>query len=205
MVTFARPDKIKDDQMRSVKEYFLDEHRMLFLDGVIRNDRCQICGKGGDTESTNLLLALAAHSGEPIKIVITSPGGAVDAALMIYDVMRLIDTPIITIGRYCASAAAILMAAGTERYLFPQAKMMLHLASGQLTGNTAEITIQKEEIDKTQQSLVDALIECGVKKTREEILKDINREKWFNARESIEYGMADGVVTKELLKGWLTK
>ncbi|KKK68399.1 hypothetical protein LCGC14_2944420, partial [marine sediment metagenome] len=54
-------------------------------------------------------------------------------------------------------------------------------------------------------SLVDALIECGVKKTREEILKDINREKWFNARESIEYGMADGVVTKELLKGWLTK
>ncbi|KKL10565.1 hypothetical protein LCGC14_2554500, partial [marine sediment metagenome] len=71
--------------------------------------------------------------------------------------------------------------------------------------DSIELAIQKEEMDKTQQSLVNALIECGVKKTAAQILKDINREKWFNPQEAIEYGLADSGVTAELLKGWLTK
>ena len=124
MVMFARPDRVKDEEMRSVTEYLLDEHRMVFLRGVIG-------GTVADLESSNLILALAAHSSEPIKFFITSPGGAVDIAMMIYDTIRLVDVPIITIGRFCASAAAILMAAGAKRYLFPRAKMMLHLPSGQ--------------------------------------------------------------------------
>ena len=196
--TFMRPGRVEDDQMRSTKEYLLDECRIVFLQGVITGSTEQI-------ESANLLLALAAHSSDPIKMFITSPGGVVDTAMMIYDTMKLIDTPIITVGRYCASAAAILMAAGSERYLWPQAKMMLHLPSGIMTGDSIELAIQKEEMDKTQQSLVNALIECGVKKTAVQILKDINREKWFNPTEAIEYGLADEIVTKELLKGWLTK
>ena len=196
--TFMRPGRVEDDQMRSTKEYLLDECRIVFLQGVITGSTEQI-------ESANLLLALAAHSSDPIKMFITSPGGVVDTAMMIYDTMKLIDTPIITVGRYCASAAAILMAAGTERYLWPQAKMMLHLPSGIMTGDSIELAIQKEEMDKTQQSLVNALIECGVKKTAAQILKDINREKWFNPQEAIEYGLADSGVTAELLKGWLTK
>ena len=199
MVTFARPDKIKDDQMRSVKEYLLDEHRIVFLQGVITSGADQV-------DSANLILALAAHSSAPIKMFITSPGGVVDTAMMIYDTMRMVDVPIITVGRYCASAAAILMAAGSKRYLWPQAKMMLHLPSGQMAGNSAELQIQKEEMDKTKQSMIDALVECGVSKTPRQILKDINNgDKWFNAKEAIAYGMADGVVTKELLKGWLKK
>ena len=203
--TFMRPNRVEDDQMRSTKEYLLDEHRVVFLDGVIRDARCQLCGKAGDADSANLLLALAAHSSEPIKMFITSPGGVVDTAMMIYDTMKLIDAPIITVGRYCASAAAILMAAGTERYLWPRAKMMLHLPSGVMQGDAVELAIQQEEMAKTQQSLVDALIECGVKKTPRQILKDINREKWFNPKEAIKYGLADEIVTPELLKGWLTK
>ena len=197
-VTFARPGKIRNDQVRSVKEYLSDECRMVFLQGAITGDVSQI-------DCANLLLALAAHSSKPIKMFITSPGGVIDTTMMIYDTMKLIDVPIITVGRYCASAAAILMSAGTERYLFPQARMMLHLASGQMTGDAEELRIQQEEMEKTQQGIITALIENGVKKTRAQILKDINREKWFNAQESIDYGMADGVVTKELLKGWLTK
>ena len=205
MTFLERPDGIKDSQIRSVKEYLLAEHRTVFLEGVIRDSRCQLCGHAGDTESANLMLALAAHSSAPIKMFITSPGGMVDTAMMLYDTMKIIDAPIYTVGRFCASAAAILMAAGAKRYLFPSARMMLHLPSGQLGGTTAEIAIQKEEIDKTQQSLVDALIECGVKKTPRQILKDINREKWFNPKEAIEYGLADEIVTPELLKGWLAK
>ncbi len=204
-LTFARPNELRDDQMRSVKEYLLDKHRVVFLDGVIRGARCQMCGKAGDVEGANLILALASHSSEPIKMVISSPGGEVDTAMMIYDTMKLVDVPIITIGRFCASAAAILMAAGTKRYLFPRAKMMLHLPSGQMAGDTAELAIQQEEMAKTQQTLVDALIECGVEKTPKEILRDINRQKWFNPQEAIEYGLADKVVSNDSLKEWLGK
>ena len=196
MLMFERPDGVRDDELMSVKEYFLNKHRIVFINGVIG-------GSPTEVDSANLIMAMASHSSDPIKIFITSPGGVVDSAMMIYDTMKMVDVPIITVGRYCASAAALLMAAGSERYLWPSAKMMLHLASGHLEGNTAEIAIQKDEIDKTQQSLVDALIECGVNKTPDEILVDINRERWFNAEEAIEYGLADKVVTKEVLKGWL--
>ncbi|KKM16315.1 hypothetical protein LCGC14_1687080 [marine sediment metagenome] len=204
--TFMRPNGVKDEQMRSTKEYLLDEHRMVFLDGVIRDARCQTCGAAGDADSANLILALASHSSEPIKMLISSPGGAVETAMMIYDTIKLVDAPIITIGRFCGSAAAILMAAGTERYLLPRAKMMLHLPSGIIAGNTAQLEIQQEEMRKTRNDMVDALIECGVNKTRTEILEDMaNGDKWFNPQEAIDYGLADSVVTTELLKGWLTK
>ena len=198
MVMLARPDRVKDEEMRSVTEYLLDEHRMVFIRGVIG-------GTVADLESSNLILALAAHSSDPIKLFITSPGGVIDTAMMIYDTIRLVDVPIITIGRFCASAAAILMAAGSERYLFPRAKMMLHLPSGQLMGDSTDIDIQRDEMQKTLKTITDALLECGVKKSTKQILKDIDREAWFNPKEAIEYGLADEIVTPELLKGWLGK
>ncbi len=198
MVTFERPDRVKDEEMRSVTEYLLDEHRMVFIRGVIG-------GTVADLESSNLILALAAHSADPIKLFITSPGGVVDTAMMIYDTIRLVDVPIITIGRFCASAAAILMAAGAKRYLFPRAKMMLHLPSGQLQGDSTDVAIGQKEMEKTLTMIVSALIECGVKKTPRKIKADIQREFWFSPQEAIDYGLADEIVTKELLKGWLGK
>ena len=84
---------VNESEMTGYKEHMTQTHRVLFLTGVIT----------GEMDSQNLLLALDSLSHDPIRIVITSPGGDLDSTFLLYDTIRLIKSPVETIGRYCAS------------------------------------------------------------------------------------------------------
>lgn len=187
---------VADNQMVSYREHLSREHRVIFLTGVISED----------TESCNLLMALASVSDEPLKMVITSPGGYLDTTYMFCDTMNMImsKVPIYTLGRFVCSAAVLPFVCGTKRYLLPHAKMMLHLPWGQISGDTKEIDIQKKEMEKTQEQMIEFLKEHGVKKSSEIILQDIDRERWMNPQEAIDYGLADEIISPETMKEWLS-
>ena len=177
---------VDDTQMCGWREHMTQEHRVLFLSGLI-----------GETDSHNLLMALDTLSNAPIKLVITSPGGDLDIAFLFYDTMKLIKSPIITIGRFCASAAVLLLAAGSKRYLFPHNKTMLHKPWGQASGDSRDWEIQGIEMKKYERKFIEGLIECGVKGTYEKVLNDIDRNLWLEPQETIEYGLADEILTPE--------
>uniref|UniRef100_A0A6M3JH10 Putative protease n=1 Tax=viral metagenome TaxID=1070528 RepID=A0A6M3JH10_9ZZZZ len=179
---------VEDSQMTGYKEHMTQEYRTLYLDGVIT----------GDSSPRQLLGALDTLSQEPIKLFITSPGGDLDTTFLFYDVMKRIKSPIITIGDYCASAAAILLAAGSKRYLSPHAKVMLHLPAGQMGGDARDWDIQHKQMGKYRSTVVDILRECGVKKSSEEILADIDRDYWMEPEEAIAYGLCDEIMTKDV-------
>jgi len=179
---------VDDSQMVSYKEHMTQEYRTLYLDGVIT----------GDSSPRQLMGALDTLSHNPIKLFITSPGGDLDTTFLFYDVMQRIQSPIITIGDYCASAAAILLAAGSRRYLSPHAKVMLHLPAGQMGGDARDWDIQHKQMEKYRKAVVDILRECGGKKSSEEILTDIDRDYWMSAEEAIDYGLADEIMSKEV-------
>jgi len=183
---------VDDSQMTGYKEHMTQEYRTLYLDGVIT----------GDSSPRQLLGALDTLSHDPIKLFITSPGGDLDTTFLFYDVMKRIQSPVITIGDYCASAAAILLAAGSKRYLSPHAKVMLHLPAGQMGGDARDWDIQHRQMEKYRKAVVDILRECGVKKSSEEILTDIDRDYWMSAEEAIDYGLADEILTKEIWEEW---
>ncbi len=189
---------VDDTQVMGYREILSSNHRILFFTGIM-GIKCQVCGQG-ELESHNLLMALDALSHDPITLVITSNGGDLDMAFLFYDTMKFIKSPIITVGRYCASAAALILAAGSKRYLFPHAKTMLHLATGQASGDVKDWDIQHKEMQKYQNKAIDILIECGVKKSRDEILVDIDRQLWLEPQEAIDYGLADEILEK---KTWL--
>jgi ATP-dependent Clp protease protease subunit len=105
-------------------------------------------------------------------------------------------------GREVCSAATLLLAAGSKRYLMPHAQVMIHLPSGGFEGNAEQIDSQNKEMKKFKEEMVAILIECGVKKSREAILKDMRKELWMTAKEAIEYGLADKIATKEDVAGW---
>jgi len=192
---------VDDSQMTGYKEHMTQEHRVLFLTGVI-GIHCVNCG-AGETDSQNLLLALDSLSHDPIKLIITSPGGDLDSTFLFIDTMKLIQSPMITIGRFCASAACLILASGKERYLYPHAKTMLHLATGQMGGDYKDFAIQHKLMVSYQNKIVDILMEAGVKKSREEILVDIDRDFWLDSKEAIDYGLADKIMTKEIWLDWI--
>jgi len=179
---------VEDSQCIGYKEHLADNYRILFLTGII----------SGDTELHNLLMSMDSISHDPIWLVITSLGGDLDSTFLLYDTIKLIKSPVETIGRYCASAAAILLASGSKRYLFPHAKVMLHLPAGQMGGDARDWDIQHRQMEKYRNKVVDILCECGAKKNREEILYDIDRDFWLEPSEAISYGLADEVITPEI-------
>ena len=179
---------VEDTQMTGYREHMTQKHRTLFLSGVLT----------GETDSRHLLLALDSLSNDPITIMITSPGGDLDSAFLIYDTMRLVKSPIITIGEYCASAAVLLLAAGSKRYLYPHAKVMLHLPSGQMGGDAKDWDIQHQQMTLYKNKMVDVLCECGARKSRDEIMDDIDRDYWLEPKEAVAYGLADEIMTKEI-------
>jgi len=185
---------VADDQMVSPREHLYVKHRIIVIFGEIT----------GETQSTDLMLALDSISHEPIKILITSPGGLLAGAFFLYDAFRLVKSPVYTVGRFCCSAATLLLAGGDKRYVFPHARVMLHLPSGMLVGDTRDIEIQQEEIRRGQDSIITLLQEHGVKRTKNQILKDIDRDYWMSPSEAIAYGLADEVVTEDTMQGWLS-
>jgi len=179
---------VADYEMVGYKEHMSQEYRILYLDGTIT----------GDCSPRQLIGALDTLSHDPIKLFITSPGGDLDTTFLFYDVMKRIKSPVITIGDYCASAAAILLAAGSKRYLAPHAKVMLHLPTGQMGGDARDWDIQHKQMGQYRNKIVDILIECGAKKTHAEILNDIDREYWMEPEEAIEYGLADEIIDSKV-------
>ena len=192
-MVMPRPNKLHSDQVMTHTEIMSTRHRILFLSGVM----------GIDMSPCDVLLGMASISSEPIKLFISSPGGLVTSMLALYDTIKTLSVPVYTVGRYCASAAAVLLAAGEKRYLLPHAKIMLHMISGGTEGGLELIQAQAREMRRDMGVMVDLLQECGVKKTKTQILKDIRVDKWMSAKEAIDYGLADEVLTAETMKEWL--
>lgn len=185
---------VQENQMVEVREHLLQEYRVVILSGVIG---------GGSAEIPNWLLALDTLSQKPIKLIINSPGGDLDTAFQFYDTLRLLRSPVWTLGRYCASAAFLIFAAGQKRLLLPHAKVMLHLPSGQALGDARDWEIQHREMRKYKDKMVAILRECGATKMPDEILRDIDRDFWLEPEEAIAYGLADKIATKEDMEEWL--
>jgi ATP-dependent Clp protease protease subunit len=195
MNIFARPDKLKADQLMTPHEYLARDTRSLFLYGVI----APIHIRGdifGPVYLTDMILAMSETSVEPIKLYIDSPGGFISTGFALYDTMKTSKAPVHTIGRSCQSMAAVVLAAGAQghRYVYKHTRVMLHLPSGSVSGDSDDVAIQSKEMETSKNKIIEALQECGVTKTRKDILKDINREYWMNAEEAVAYGLADHVI-----------
>lgn len=189
---------VSDEHLVGYREHLGGKHRILFLTGFM-GAKCPHCF-GGEEDLQNFLIALDTLSHDPITLVISSPGGYLDYAFSLYDTLRTIQSPVVTLGRYCASASVLIFAAGRKRYLFPHARLMLHMAVGQSEGDIKDQKIQLRQMEQSQNRIIDVLLECGARKSREEIFSDIDRDFWLDPAEAIAYGLADEILTPETME-----
>ncbi len=147
-------------------------------------------------EVMSKLLVLDAKSHDPIKVIITSPGGHVDSGYAIHDMMRFIASPVIAIGAgWVASIAVpILLGATREnRFSLPNTRFLLHQPSGGAGGQAADIRIEAQEILKIRQR-INTLIAEETGQDESKVARDSDRNFWMNAREALEYGLITKII-----------
>ena len=135
--------------------------------------------------------------GKDIHLYINSPGGMVTAGMAIYDTMQYIkcDVSTICIGM-AASMGAFLLAGGAKgkRYALPNAEIMIHQPSGGAKGQATEIQIAAENILKTKKKLNQILAD-NTGNPVEQVAEDTERDHWMDAKEALDYGLVDSIIT----------
>ncbi len=142
------------------------------------------------------------ESSEPISIYINSPGGEVNAGLMIYDVIQSCQNDI---NMYCigqaSSMAAVILAAGQKgrRFILPHSRVMIHevLLGGGISGSATSISRISESIMETRE-LVNTILAKHTAKTVKEINRATSFDNFMNAEEAVEFGICDKIVSSVL-------
>ena len=133
-----------------------------------------------------------------IYFYINSPGGVITSGFSIYDTMNYIKPDVVTIciGQ-AASMGAFLLACGAKekRYALPSSRIMIHQPMGGAQGQETDIAIQAKEILRMKNYLNEILAE-KTGKTIKRIEKDTERDFFMSAKEAVEYGLIDKVLTK---------
>ena len=173
-------------------EEMLLENRVVFLVGEINH-------VSASRIIMQMLYLQSVKKDQDINLYINSPGGVVDDTLAIYDIMKFLTCDIATycIGR-AESGGAVVFAAGKKekRYILPNAKVMIHQPFGGVYGQTADIEIQAEEILKTKNTLISILAKC-TGQPFERIREDSERDRFFDAKQAVEYGICDEVIGED--------
>jgi len=142
------------------------------------------------------LLALAEASNDPIQLFVNSQGGHVEAGDSIHDVVKFINPVVQVIGTgYVASAGThIFLAADKEnRYCLPNTRFLIHQPSGGAGGSASDIAIQAEQIIKMRERLAQ-VISSGTGTDIDRVRQDIERDKWMDTDEAMEYGLVSKVI-----------
>jgi ATP-dependent Clp protease, protease subunit len=168
-------------------------------------DRIIIVGGAIDDDTANIIIAqlLFLSNDDPkadVQLYINSPGGSISAGLGIIDTMKYLRCEVATtcIGM-AASMGACLLAAGTrgKRAVLPNSQIMLHqpLIGGVLQGPATDLGIEAHHMLRLRDRLY-AMMADYTGKTPDTIHRDFDRNKWLFAEEAVEYGCADGVLTR---------
>ena len=185
--TTGRGERAYDIYSRLLKD------RIIFLGGPV------------DDETANLVVAqmLFLSNEDPksdIHFYINSPGGAVTAGLAIYDTMRFLRCDVRT---YCvglaASMGAVLLLGGDKgkRHVLRNSSILLHqpLIRGRVTGPATDLQIEAEEMLRVRDRLYKIIAE-HTGRDRDTVEKDCDRNKWLDAEQTVEYGVADKILDK---------
>ena len=132
-----------------------------------------------------------------ISLYINSPGGSFSALTAIYDTMQFVQPDVATICMgQASSAAAVLLAAGApgRRAVLQHAKVLLHQPSSQAQGALPDLAIQAKEVARVRAE-VDEILSRHTGHPVAKIRKYTDRDITFSAREAVDYGLADEVIT----------
>ena len=137
--------------------------------------------------------------GKPILFVINSPGGSVDSGFAIWDQIKMLSSPVITLVTGLAASMGSLLSLSSgkgKRFATPNSRIMIHqpLIGGVIRGQATDLDIQAKEMLKTRSMIVDIYADATGKDVKA-IEKAIDRDNWMTAEEALHFGLLDKIIT----------
>ena len=165
------------------------------------NERIIFLGHPVDDMVANLVVAQLLHleSQDPekdISIYINSPGGSIYAGLAIYDTMQFIKPDVATMCVGIAmSMGSLLLTGGArgKRMALPNSRILIHQPSAGFEGQSTDIEIHAREILRTRKR-IDEIYAHHTGQPEEQVNRDMERDRFFSAAQSVEYGLIDRVI-----------
>ncbi len=163
--------------------------RKVFIEGEINQERaCEF--------AKQIMLLCREDAVKTIDVIINSPGGEISAGMLMYDCIQGCTAPI---RMFCMgsaySMAAVLFACGSHgRYMLPHSELMIHepLLASRIGGNASSIRSISESLMETRRKM-NQLLAAHTGRTEQEIEEAAGYDHYFNAQESVEFGLADEV------------
>ena len=144
-----------------------------------------------------LLFLESEDDNKDIYFYINSPGGSVTAGLSILDTMNFIrpDVSTIVMGQAC-SMGSLLASSGAKgkRFMLPNSRHLIHQPLGGASGQASDIEIQAKEILRMKRQLTEIYMR-NTGKSYDELARDMDRDNIMTPEQSIEYGLADRIIT----------
>jgi ATP-dependent Clp protease protease subunit len=165
--------------------------RIVFLVGPVNDATANLV-------VAQMLFLESENPDKDIFLYINSPGGSVSSGLSIYDTMNFIKPDVSTLCMgMAASMGSFLLMAGTKgkRFALPNSRVMIHQPSGGAQGQATDIEIAAREILKTREQLNRIYAERTGQPV-ERIAADMERDRWMNPAEALDYGLIDQVLEK---------
>ena len=162
----------------------LIQERIIFIDDAITD------------ELANGVIAqmfyLDSISHDEINVYINSPGGTIYQGLAIYDVSKLLKSPIRTVGMGCvASMAAVLMLMGKERCGLKNTRFMLHQPAGAHIGTTEDGRRSLQEMEELESILYSII---GDNTTIPDVKNTLMFDTWMNSEKALEYNLINKIL-----------
>ncbi|KHM51831.1 MAG: ATP-dependent Clp endopeptidase proteolytic subunit ClpP [Anaerovibrio sp.] len=174
-----------------------DIYSRLLKDRII-----MLTGEINDTVASSVVAQLLfLESEDPDKdiyLYINSPGGVVTAGMAIYDTMQYIkpDVSTICVGQ-AASMGSLLLTAGAKgkRFALPNARIMIHQPLGGARGQSTDIQIQAQEMQRTR-DMINKVLADHTGQDLDKINTDTERDNFMSAEEAVTYGLVDKVIVR---------
>jgi ATP-dependent Clp protease, protease subunit len=184
-------DEKKDDEKKDEGGYgaLMLKARTVLVNGQVDDELAQ--------KVIPQIIALDADSHDPIRVIVTTPGGHVDSGFAIKDMMQFVASPIITIGAGWVASIGVPIFMGApkgQRYSLPGTRFLIHQPSGGAGGQVSDIRIEAQEILKIRER-INIMIAEETGQPVEKVAKDSERNYWMSSEEALEYGLVDKIIT----------
>jgi len=166
-------------------------------------DRVVFCNGQVTQELANVVVAQLLYlesesSTKDVTLVVAGPGGSIDAGMQIVDTMNFISCDVSTHAMgMVASMSSFIAASGAKgkRYIMPNTRHMIHQPLGGAEGQATDIAITAKEILRIKENM-NRLYAQYTNQPYDTICQDTERDFYMSAQQSVEYGLADQIISK---------